>query len=247
MEKNKQKMEKNKQKNTTRRLLTSSDKHDRFISTYVQMKHPDIYTEANCFYTSLDQRYPEKRDLRKTAEFLHTTQGIESMYQQYYINKCNKKKANSTDSMVLRIPLMDQNQIPMGMLQQKNVHVNEVPMVTDISSTVPDLHADEPSGIPDVHADESSGIPDVHADEPLGIPDVHADESSGIPDVHADEPLCIPDNVYQDLLRELRKDTDLKAIFSDFELSEEDDIIDELIPHPDEETPLEWELHNLGY
>ena len=247
MGKDKQKMEKNKQKNTTRRLLTSTDKHDRFISTYVQEKYPDIYTEANSFYTRLDQMYPGKRDLRKTAEFLHTTQGVKSMYQHYYRNKCNKKKTYSPDTMQLRIQFLDQNEIPMGMLQQKNAYASEVPSVTDISSTVPDLHADEPSGIPDVHADESSSIPDLHADEPSGIPDVHADESSSIPDVHADEPLCIPDNVYQDLLRELREDPNLKAIFSDFESSEEDDIIDELIPHADEETPLEWELHNLGY
>ena len=241
-----------------RRLLTSTDKHDRFISTYVQMKHPDIYTEAECFYTHLDQIYPEKRDLRKTAEFLHDTQGVGSVYQHYYRNRCHKKKTNSPDNMMLKIQFLDQNQIPMGMLQRKNAHASEVPMVTDISSTVPDVHADEPSSIPDVHTDESSTVPDVHADEPSSIPDVHTDESSSIPDVHADEPssipdvhadepLCIPDNVYQDLLRELRKDPDLKAIFNEFESSEEDDIIDELIPHADEETPLEWELHNLGY
>ena len=234
-------MEKHKQKNKARRLLTSTDKHDRFISSYFKNKYPDIYAEAEEFYTCLDQIYPLKRDLRKTAEFLHMTNGVTTIQQQYYKNKCLKKtkENHSTDNMMLHIPLLNYDETSTHIRQQINAHTGETSTVTGISQ--------ESSGIPDVHADESSGIPDVHADESLSIPDVHADESLSIPDVHADESLSIPDKVYEDLIFELRKDPHLKAIFNDFESSEEDDIMQELIPHSDEETPLEWELHNLGY
>ena len=206
MGKNKQKVEKNQQKNATRRLLTTKDKHDRFIATYVKIKHQDVYAEAYSFYTELDQTYPTKRDLRKTPEFLHRTEGIESMYDHYYQNKLNKKKNSQSakDNMVLKIQLMAKS----------------------IGSLSTDVHVDE--------IQTGSLSTDVHVDE------IQTGSLS------TDEPLVLPDNVYQDLLNELAQDKDLKAILNDFEMFEED-IIDELVPGPNEETPLEWELHNLGY
>ena len=197
-------MEKNQRKNTTRRLLTSTDKHDRFISTYVKNKYPDIYDEAHQVYTDLDQIYPQKRDLRKTQEFLHITQGVSNIYQQYYTDKCLKKtqEKSCTDNMVLQIPLLNFNETSTGTPQESSdLHADETPTVT--------LHADE---------------------TPTVTP-------------HADEALSIPNNVLDDVISELRKDPDLETIFNDFEMFDEDD----LIHYSDEETPLEWELHNLGY
>ena len=271
MGKNKQKVEKNQQKNATRRLLTTKDKHDRFIATYVKIKHQDVYAEAYSFYTELDQTYPTKRDLRKTAEFLHRTEGIESMYDHYYQNKLNKKKNSQSvkDNMVLKIQLMAKS---IGSLST-DVHVDEI----QTGSLSTDVHVDEiqtGSLSTDVHVDEiqtGSLSTDVHVDEiqtgSLST-DVHVDEiQTG--SLSTNEPLVLPDNVYQDLLNELAQDKDLKAILNDFEMFEEDineltqdkdlkavlndfemfeeDIIDELVPGPNEETPLEWELHNLGY
>ena len=36
---------------------------------YIQFKYHDVYKEALEFYNSLNQKYPDKYDLRKTAEF----------------------------------------------------------------------------------------------------------------------------------------------------------------------------------
>ena len=41
-----------------------------FVSAYVHTKYCDIYSEANDFYDALDKRYPGKRDLTKTAEYM---------------------------------------------------------------------------------------------------------------------------------------------------------------------------------
>ena len=236
-------------KNTTRRLLTLTSKHDRFISTYLKAKHPDVYSEADELYTELNKLYPDKRDLRKTIEFLHITSGIKNINEYYYRNRVSKKteKNHITDNMLLEIPLLNQNTLtnnqnesPMVIPQEINVHTDESPTVIPQEINV---HTDEsPMVIPqeiNVHTDES----------PTVIPqeiNVHTDES----------PMVIPDKIYEDLLRELRKDPDLHAIFNDFDLSEEDQAIPETVPeleniddilNIDEQTPLEWELYTLGY
>ena len=69
-------MESKQRKNTTRRMLTLTSKHDRFIASYLKAKHPQVYGEADEFFTQLNKLYPDKRDLRKTVEFLHATTGI---------------------------------------------------------------------------------------------------------------------------------------------------------------------------
>ena len=223
-------MEKNQRKNSIRRLLTATDKHDRFISTYVKNKHPDIYDQAQQVYTDLNQIYPWKRDLRKTIEFQRITQGGTNIYQQYYTDKHLKKtqEKSYTDKMLLEIPLLNCKQTSMDTPQESS-----------------DLHADETSTVTrqPVIPQESS---DLHADETSTVTrqPVIPQESS---DLHADEALSIPNNTLEDVISELRRDPDLKAIFSDFDISDEDDLMQEIIHYSDEETPLEWELHNLGY
>ena len=41
-----------------------------FVSAYVHTKYCDIYSEANDFFDALDKRYPGKRDLTKTVEYM---------------------------------------------------------------------------------------------------------------------------------------------------------------------------------
>ena len=221
-------------KNTTRRLLTLTSKHDRFISTYLKAKHPDVYSEADGLYTELNKLYPDKRDLRKTIEFLHITSGIKNINEYYYRNRVSKKteKNHITDNMLLEIPLLNQNSLTNNQNESPTVIPQEINVHTDESPTV------IPQEI-NVHTDES----------PMVIPqeiNVHTDES----------PMVIPDKIYEDLLLELRKDPDLHAIFNDFDLSEEDQAIPETVPeleniddilNIDEQTPLEWELYTLGY
>ena len=146
-------MEPRQRKNATRRKLTVTSKHDKFISSYLKAKHPEVYNQADQLYVELDEKYPMKRDLRKTLEFLHVTAGINNINEYYY------------------------------------------------------------------------------------------------------------DHIYEDLVRELRNDPDLKAIFddmNDINLSEEhqtvaeiENIIQDMCQNPDtnmdEPTPLEWELYTLGY
>ena len=87
-------------------------KHDRVITQYVKAKHPELYREAEQIYQMLEEKYPLKRDLTKTSEFLtHTTEY--STFQDLYRDRYKKKKANLkeatvsvTQEMRLEIPLM---------------------------------------------------------------------------------------------------------------------------------------------
>ena len=52
-----------------RRENRSRVRQDQFIADYIYHKYFDIYSEAAQFYNGLNQKYPTKYDLRKTAEY----------------------------------------------------------------------------------------------------------------------------------------------------------------------------------
>ena len=256
-------MESKQRKNTTRRMLTLTSRHDRFIASYLKAKHPQVYDEADEFYMQLNQMYPEKRDLRKTVEFLHATTGITNFSEFYYKNKISKRveKKHITDNMLLEIPLLGQGTVTNNENEEENTHANE-------SHEEENTHANESHEEENTHVNESHEEENTHANEspsPLVIPEqlnTHVSESH----------LVLSDQVYEDLVRDLMKDPDLRAIFKDFDdvdISQEDqpvssdqikpqnmkfeleNLIQELCQDPDlnmdEPTPLEWELYSSGY
>ena len=183
-------MDRSERKRLTRKNLSLKARLDRFISGYIEVKHPQTYNEAKEYYEKLDSVYPNKRDLCKTVEFLYATTGVTSFteyYRQKRLDKGKKQteKKSIVDNMVLRIPLFDAT--------DKNIVGN---------------------------------IPDQQK-----------------VNVH-EESLTIPDDVYENLVQELRKDPDLYNIFNDMNTSG-DDIIDLsgeqqvqlTIEQPDENIP----------
>ena len=67
--------------NERRRQSRGKARQAMFSMDYIQMKYPEIYNEAEGFFTVLNLRYPDKHDLRKTNEFLcfkHITEGKSS-------------------------------------------------------------------------------------------------------------------------------------------------------------------------
>ena len=57
-------------KNINRREETRRVRVERIISGYVKHCHPEVYSKAYEFYQHLNGIYPDKKDLRKTREFL---------------------------------------------------------------------------------------------------------------------------------------------------------------------------------
>ena len=231
-----------------RRNLTQSAKRARFISAYTEAMHPDIYNEADEMFTYLKEAYPDKRDIRKVPEFLCLTTGVKTMNAHYYKNKISKKKDENNhnkDNMVLEIQLTKHDELSTIMPKETNGPTGE------LASCIPD-ETNAPTGelaniIPDKTnaptGELASCIPD-ETNAPTGeLANIIPDETNAPTGELAN---IIPDDIYQGLLEELSNDPDLSRIFNGFDPLEEDNVIVEY-QSIDEPTPLEWELHNLGY
>ena len=194
-------MDRTAQKRKARQARSANVRHDRLVAAYLKKKYPEEYAEAERYYDQLNDKYPHKRDLIKTAEFLQFSTGY-STFIEYYRMRSNhqkpKEKAHTVeDNMSLQIPLMDSEDVCTTKLLEK-----------------------------------------------------------------ADQALAIPDDVYDNIVSELRKDPQLHTIFDETtqqpNLSHEQQFaevmeeLDELLPQlfdqtALEKTPLEEELSNLTY
>ena len=91
------------------------------ITSYVQVKYPDIYAEAIEYYEALLKHYPEKRDLTKTADWKvwKLTEEREKQSKEPATPTPTTVTATNMNNFELRIPLMDINQIPNESTQQE--------------------------------------------------------------------------------------------------------------------------------
>ena len=215
-------------KNLWRRIEANKVREQRIITGYVTLKYPEVYKEAVEFYELLNEKYPGKKDLRKTNEYEWLKSGIpgESMKKFYsrrtkcpgikekvsskinkekVSSKINKEKVSSKinytdDNMQLIIPLMKQ----------------------PITSTEPPVEPQtELIGKAAIGQGETS---EINQDIMIEDAEIVIDSSLG------DK---IPDNVIDEIMEGLRQDPDLHALFDDLDI-EIDDI--------DEISPLENEL-----
>ena len=242
-------MERTERKKVTRRNLSKKIRHDRFISGYVEVKYPQAYREADNHYNQLNTKYPNKRDLCKTIEYIQLTTGIKT-YSEYYhhnrpgykrknqeVEETNKKQVQDSivDNMVLEIPLMNTSEkIPSINTSESMANIqleeaNELSLdILQYEEIIQELRND-----PDLYnicndlSTYGDDIVDMSGVEKLEVTVEHTGESF----------LNIPDKVYEDIIQELTNDPDLSMIFDDIDVDIE----------YQEQTPLEKELVDLGY
>ena len=95
-----------------RRDEAANVRHNRVVTGYIQTKYPEAYKEAQEFFQQLDAIYPEKKDLRRTNEYVWMRNDFP--LKKYYVRKNNPKKKEEdnskqhkiVDNMELVIPLM---------------------------------------------------------------------------------------------------------------------------------------------
>ena len=98
------------QKRRARQKRSIQAKHDRLIAAYVKKRYPEVNTEAYNYYEALQKKYPNKRDLTKTQEFLFLLcQDKENDGKTLSNTQVTTTVIN--DSMKLQIPLMDKNDV----------------------------------------------------------------------------------------------------------------------------------------
>ena len=131
------------------------------IIEYFNVKYPVLYQEAVKYYTCLNQQYPNTKDLRKTVGFKHF-----------------KATTTSTDTMVLKIPLVNAQEEAKGTLPEgtnveqintfsPNTDTNAEETNVNINTIFPDIDMNDlVSEIPQHFVD--SIIQDLRADPDLG-------------------------------------------------------------------------------
>ena len=126
-------MERVVQKRKARHLRSKAARHHKFISLYVMNNNKDVYDEAKKLYDELNMKYPGKRDLTKTDEFMQRTTGY-TIHQMYQINQQTKKTPRSGNEngiavvnkddveladIALDIPLMNKDDVELAVIGEK--------------------------------------------------------------------------------------------------------------------------------
>ena len=103
------------QRNIWRRAQAAKVREGRVITGYLEVKYPEIYAEAIAFYNGLNEKYPNKCDVRKTIEFINLKSSApvgESQKQKKeyrkksYPNMHLPSTKSFKDNLELRIQLM---------------------------------------------------------------------------------------------------------------------------------------------
>ena len=166
---------------------------NRVTQGYIEKKYPEIYNEALEFYGFLHNKYPNKKDLRRTNEYEWVKTGIpgESSKKYYSRNKTRTTTTTTTttvsDRMELIIPLMSNDSVPSSQVQQP-------------PDSVPSLQVQQPP------------VNEQHAEM---VPSVIDTTDNEIPQIMATLNEEIPDHIIQDIMAELRSDPDMNKFFSD--------------------------------
>ena len=244
---------------------TMENRRYKFIAEYIKAKHHDIYTEADQVYQTVKDKNPSRKDMTKTVDFLKITTPYTSFPVYYYSRRksAQKNKGNTpprqsrnTLNMVLNIPLLSSLETP-----TRNDET-QPPTIPDQQLVIPEQQPDIPEQqlvIPEQQPD----IPDQQLVIPEQQPDI-PDQQLVIPEQQPDIPdqqLAIPDSVYEDILRELRRDPDLYRIFNHMDIPDNQETIiqdnDDMNKQCNDDmwdtfnvseiTPLERELMEQGF
>ena len=98
--------ERNTRRAVVRKARVNATRMDSFICDYIKHKNREIYNEAKQVYDSLRNRYSHKLHLKLTKEYMYWKDNPESN-----IIPVTEQALTSTLTPVLRIPLMDTNNI----------------------------------------------------------------------------------------------------------------------------------------
>ena len=169
------KMDKQAQLNRRREIALKKreqDRKHRIVLEYFNIKYPVLYQEAIKYYTDLNQQYPNVKDLRKTAGFKHF-----------------KATTTSTDTMVLKIPMVNiQNEAKGTLPEGTSVEIN-----TNAEETIDTI-------FPDINTNAEETIDTI-------FPDIDMN------DLVSEIPQQFIDNIIQDL----RADPNLRELMDEVE------------------------------
>ena len=216
------------------------------VSDYLLLTATDLHRQATAFVDKLEEKYPGKRDVRKTVEFRN--------WQRKQLLLFNKQSSLATDQTpamnceketALQIPQDTTICVKETALQIPKDNINREKLRTPQDST--NCQKEMVLRIPLIHtgtkAKETPSVPDMPGE-------TQEDQLTSIFDE-------IPNDVMNELIAEIRADPDLSAVMNDFGLNEE--VLDEgTVPENiyqemdigldiEIDDPLEDEINSLLY
>ena len=172
------------------------------VSDYLLLTATDLHRQATAFVDQLEEKYPGKRDVRKTVEFRN--------WQRKQLLLVNKQSSLATD----QTPAMNcEKETALQIPQDTTICVKETALQIPQDST--NCQKEMVLRIPLIHtgtkAKETPSVPDMPGE-------TQEDQLTSIFDE-------IPNDVMNELIAEIRADPDLSAIMNDVGLNEE--VLDE--------------------
>ena len=198
--------------NERRRQFTGKARQAVFTMEYIQMKYPEIYNEAEGFFTILDLRYPDKHDLRKTneyASFKHITEGKASKDGKKLYFDIETAKVSVRNIENPSVTSAHSESQPMEICHYETVETVtsvpcESPSTETISSTKKELEPRlEITLIPEQQARKAT----------VTTQTLQITTEQETPPISFND---IPNDMIDEIIAQLRQDPDLADIFNDF-------------------------------
>ena len=217
-------------KNRWRKQEFQRVREQRVINGYVEKKHPQIFKEALDFYKFLDEKYPTKKDLRRTNEFEWIKTGISGQTtRKFYAHKkttttTTTKTVKEYDQMQLVIPLMTETTVS-----------TKAKFPSPTVTTTNNFESSQPQAEPSINDEQPQAEPFINYEQPTvneEQPPLELSETV-INSTTNFEPTLnegIPDHIIEEIIDSLQKDPYLEDFFSTINMDF------------DEESTLEREL-----
>ena len=231
-------------KNELRRNYRQSCREANLIKEYVRTKYVDVYKEACAFYNYLNSMYPTKPDLRKTDEFKALVKG--------YTFVARNEETVVTEPIQVYRPISElgvQNFTVHRHMLTEQPQTTEQPQITEQPQTSEKtMQLRIPLISPDLI---TQTIEENTLNTPRNESVSSTDEniltmtcSQTVPATDDNNDL-VSEEVYQQILRELRQDPDLAQLMNDIELNTDEGDEDIDIDLPLEDDRLEQELYDF--
>ena len=181
---------------------------DRFISDYILHKYNKVHTEAEDFYNALRILYPNKYDLRKTAEFfawknqLSNIKTIEAHPQPI----STSRELAYTDNLQLEIPLFTRKS-KTTTVAAAETHESAIVEPQEQETAIVER---QETSIVELQEQETANVERQEQETATTVEIIEEGISPPIPE------LISPD-ILQEVIDELTLDPYLKDIFTDFE------------------------------
>ena len=204
------------QHNERRRQVKKEGRKAIFCMYYILSRYPEIHSEACEFFTTLNQRYPGKRDLTKTYEFkqLKDQQGL--------------VKNTTMLEPRLKIPLIPNNAVSTP-TNDPTTTEEEIPPFVDMESEEIEKIIKELRQDPDL----ASVFDNIELEDVSAYTTIETTTVEEIPPLIDTESQEIAK-----IVEEIREDPDLSSVFNDMELQLEFDHLGEDLPELDQE--INW-------